>query len=491
MPATTYEKLSSKILSYILMGLLITCVPLVLILAFIHMVTMKQAVTLCIIIPFLVAGIYFIYRKTHLSKNGKQYLSTATFFMCFIFMWFVPTYEIWVVSILCLILCLAYLDSKVIVLVTGFALLVHTVHVLFNPYFQMTSLIDYIVTYIVITMIGIVSYGVTMLGKKMLQEVTEKEQQVKNLLQDVSKSVEVIDEFGKRLTANINQTNGISQQISAGYFEITRGVAAQASAISEINEKMFGSNESVLAVTKHAGHMKDLSISTVDLTDQGNEKLKNLQLAMNSVNHIQQETMNVMSDLQEHTANISRIVAAIEEIANHTNLLSLNASIEAARAGEHGKSFAVVAGEIRKLSSNAGAAAQSIGEILKNIEEKAQAVSVQLERGKEAIGYSSKDVQGSGALFTEITDNMTALMSKAAEVENMLQQVERNSIDTSAEISNISSITEESSASLEQMTVALDSQRERIEAIAEHFGDLEGKVVSLHSLANSGSAIAE
>ncbi|WP_158555987.1 methyl-accepting chemotaxis protein [Peribacillus glennii] len=482
MHATGYEKLSSKILAYALIGLLLACAPLILVMAFIHTVTMKEALTLCAVVPFLAAGIYLVYRNTYRLSQGKYYISAASFVTCFILVFFVPTYEIWAAIILYLVVSLVYLDSIVVMLATGYALVVHTLHLVFNPYFNMTNTVDYIVSYIILTMIGIVCYCITIVGKEMLKEVTENEEKVKNVLVEVSKSVTVIDEFGKRLTANINDTNAISQEISAGYFEISRGVESQASAIAEINDKMLGSTDSVQAVTKNAGHMKELSTATVDLTKQGSEKLKNMQLAMNSVTHIQEETMNVMKELQENTANIGTIVAAIEEIANHTNLLSLNASIEAARAGEHGKSFAVVAGEIRKLSANAGSAAKSIGEILLKIGDKTQAVSEQLEKGKEAIGYSRRDVEDSGAMFTEITGNMASLMEKAGEIEDMLQQVEQNSLATSGEISNISSVTEESSAALEEMTAAMDSQRERIQAIAEHFEELEGKVGSLHEL---------
>ncbi|WLR55655.1 methyl-accepting chemotaxis protein [Mesobacillus subterraneus] len=484
MEISLYEKMSSKILTYALIGLLVSCIPIILILALFKLVTWNDFFALSLITPILIGVLYFIYKKTHSGLRGKYYISAISFFIAFVFLWFIPTKEIWGALLLYMALSLIYLEAKVILLATAYAIAVNTIYLFIHPYYQSLSLLDIIVTYIIILMIGIVSYFITLMGRKMLEDVEKNEAIVTDLLLEISTSIEAIERFGKNLYKNVEHTTDISNEISFGYSEIAKGVEMQAAGVQDINEKVFGTNEFILGVAENAKVLKELSISTSDVTLQGNEKMHKLQEDLGIVSEIQAESVNSIQLLEEKTGKINEILNAIHGIAQQTNLLALNASIEAARAGEHGKSFAVVASEIRKLAGSAGSSAKEISLITEDIQSQTHQVSLQIQKGNQAIDQSQKAADSSKEFFHSITDNMNDVLGKATDIQSMLSKLEKNSTDIGHELGNISNITEESSASIEQMSASLSVQTQQIEAISTSFKNLEQMIDTLQRLAN-------
>lgn len=167
-------------------------------------------------------------------------------------------------------------------------------------------------------------------------------------------------------------------------------------------------------------------------------------------------------------------------------MLSLNASIEAARAGEHGKSFGVVAHEIQKLAGSASSSAKEIDEILKDIQEQTQAVSLQIEKGNNAIKHSQTAVASSTNYFDEINTNMAKVLGQASEIQTILKNVEENAGGIKEDIDGITNSTTQSSTSIQQMAGALDTQTERMESIRTLFTDLEEMIANLNTLTQKG-----
>src|SRR5690606_24052195 len=113
-----------------------------------------------------------------------------------------------------------------------------------------------------------------------------------------------------------------------------------------------------------ASLMKELSIRTANTTDQGREHVNKLNVQMHKIDADMNKIVSSMGVLNSQSASIVDMISAIKNIAEQTQLLSLNAAIEAARAGEMGRGFAVVSNEVRKLADSSRMVTEEISTIL-------------------------------------------------------------------------------------------------------------------------------
>jgi methyl-accepting chemotaxis protein len=183
-----------------------------------------------------------------------------------------------------------------------------------------------------------------------------------------------------------------------------------------------------------------------------------------------QEAAKTIESLGTRSDQIGAIVATIEDIADQTNLLALNAAIEAARAGEQGRGFAVVADEVRALAERTTKATREIGEMIKSIQQETKFAVGTMEEGVREVELGTEDAARSGKALEEILNQVAEVTSQINQIATAAEQQTATTNEISKSMHEISEIVGDASRS-SQATAAEASQ------LAHRADDLK-KIVS-------------
>ncbi len=199
---------------------------------------------------------------------------------------------------------------------------------------------------------------------------------------------------------------------------------------SAIEQVATGAHQQSKNLIKAAHEVEKLNNEALRMNTDAKEALQVIQALKKAIYQSSQE----VRALGKRSTEIGSIIQTIDELADQTELLSLNAAIVAARAGEHGRSFAVVADEIRKLAERSGDAAREIAAIIKEVQNETQGAVTSMETGVDQVEYALHRVGGTEQQAINITQN-------AAKVNDAISAAANVGVENSAAAEQVSSAT--------------------------------------------------
>lgn len=283
---------------------------------------------------------------------------------------------------------------------------------------------------------------------------------------DVSQTTEKLVELSNETTRSIAVVNeGVARQ--------TEDVVECKDIIAELAKRI----EVVLSKSQSAKEIAQTAGSTV------NDSILNMENLSDKASETAQTTHSLidqMNALSEETKAISKIIEAINDIADQTGLLSLNASIEAARAGEVGRGFAVVAEEIKKLSDQSVAAAKEIGMIVARIDQKKAMVAEITGQSAETVRSQSEAMKLAAESFAQVRDSvfdMTAVMGEIAVITKEMEKQKEETISMIDKMAEISQNNEAAAQNMQENTreqsVHMNDLREAVHSLDEESANLK------------------
>jgi twitching motility protein PilJ len=211
------------------------------------------------------------------------------------------------------------------------------------------------------------------------------------------------------------QVDGATRQTQALAQHLAKASGAQSKQIASATESAGGMASSTEEVSGNAERAADVARHSVEVAHKGGDAVRRTIDGMNTIRETIQETSKRIKRLGESSQEIGNIVELINDIAEQTNILALNASIQASMAGEAGRGFAVVADEVQRLAERAANATKQIEVLVRTIQTDTNEAVVSMER-------STTDVVG-GALLAE---NAGAALEEIEQVSNQIASLVQN-----------------------------------------------------------------
>lgn len=327
------------------------------------------------------------------------------------------------------------------------------------------------------------------------EQVSSATEQVTVAVQEIARGVNEQTLTVKNTVETVSQINSAIEQIAAGAQEQANNTQATAEMVNQmVNsiEEVATSAQTVSLTAEKTREAADKGKQAVDLTIRGMEGIKEKVY----------ETANKIKELGDHSQQIGEIIQVIDDIAEQTNLLALNAAIEAARAGEHGKGFAVVADEVRKLAERSSKATKEIAELITNIQQLTTMAVTAMEQGTGEVEQGATLAHDAGNALLEILSTVEEAYRQVESISAAAEQIAAGSREVSQAIDNVSAITEENTASTHELASAreqVDASMRDVASVCEHSSAAAEEVssateevsVSMKEIAVSAKSLAD
>lgn len=270
-------------------------------------------------------------------------------------------------------------------------------------------------------------------------------------------------ENSQTMSEELSQTAS-SQSVSMKEMAIT--ISELTASVSEVAENAT-SLSMFVSDTKDKGELAGKQMQhAVTASDSGREDMQCLITSMSQISHKMDSLEECALQMDGSIDKISSIVTMIREIAEETNLLSLNASIEAARAGAAGKGFAVVAAQIGKLAATSKESVNEIARLTEDISTIAQRTICETKESVSVIKNSSEIVQSTHQAFQQIYHSVNETNTAVKDMVEQIREVSEIAV-------NVAGITEEQSASFQEILATTEVIKENTDKVTENSKEVE------------------
>jgi methyl-accepting chemotaxis protein len=253
------------------------------------------------------------------------------------------------------------------------------------------------------------------------------------------------DLMGKKLLQLVHRLNEIMSNIATASEQVASGarqISDSSMALSQGATEQASSIEELTASIEEISSQTRLNAENADQADKLTEGVKS---SAEQCSTQMSEMLRAMEDINVSSANISKIIKVIDDIAFQTNMLALNAAVEAARAGQHGKGFAVVAEEVKNLAARSANAAKETTEMIEGSIEKAEAGTMIARNTAEALNKIVREIEKVAELVNDI--------SIASKEQDMgISQINQGIMQVSQVVQTNSATSEESAAASEELS---------------------------------------
>lgn len=292
------------------------------------------------------------------------------------------------------------------------------------------------------------------------------------LARHFNQATDRLGEITGGLTRAISNLAGHARRLSCTAEELSQGAREQAMATEQSASAMTQISQSINEVAGSAAHAADSSHQAQETAGRGSEIVTNTAQGMETIAASVRQATELVHNLGERSEQVGSIIGIINDIADQTSLLALNASIEAARAGEMGMGFAVVADEVRKLATRTTEATSEIAAMVRDIQE-GTARSVQaMQAGDEKVATGVRLAREASRSLAEILEVCNRGAEMAERIAAAAEEQSTAVVEVSASMDDMAQITRRSEGSTQEVracSVELQQIADELSGMASWF----------------------
>ncbi|MEZ5360746.1 MAG: methyl-accepting chemotaxis protein [Candidatus Zixiibacteriota bacterium] len=270
-----------------------------------------------------------------------------------------------------------------------------------------------------------------------------------------------------QLNAGSGELVAAANEIASTSAEMAKGARNQTEQATQIASAIEEMAATIVQSSQNANTAKEISEDSSKTANEGQGIVQNTVSGMINIAGAAGESTTIVSELAQAADRIGEIISVIDDIADQTNLLALNAAIEAARAGEQGRGFAVVADEVRKLAERTGKATGEITEMINGIQRDSTRAVESMENASKLVSEGQELADKAGNSLQEINSMSSRVMDMIVQIATASDQQSAAAEQISKNMEYISSITRQTSAGAEQSASAAEELNRQAESMRE------------------------
>ena len=269
---------------------------------------------------------------------------------------------------------------------------------------------------------------------------------------ELGATIEEIASQMEKLFSTVDEVSSSINEMSVASQEVAENIGILSSSTEVTVSSMLEMDASIKEIEGSAVETSKLASEAAEDAQRGMQTVEETIRGIESIRQTVDRASEAIMDLGDQSSAIGKILTVIDEVADQTSLLALNAAIIAAQAGDHGKGFAVVADEIRELAERTAVSTREIGTIITNLQEGTQEAVVAMKAGSEQVHQEVKRSKDSSVALEKIRSSTLKAMDQVNSIVRATEEQSRGSRQVTDSMNQVASMLEQIASAINQQT---------------------------------------